>query len=58
MLHEAGEQDLSGAQFTTPPDYVGGYHIGLVEFCMSQKPIWFHRVMVRLVLGWEWKDSD
>ena len=43
----------------TPAKYVGGYRFGgtyFTQFNMSEKPCWFHRKMVKLVLGWEWVD--
>jgi hypothetical protein len=40
----------------TPP--VGGYRIGGgVQFNLTKKPCWLHRMGVRLVLGWEWVDA-
>ena len=57
MLHEVKPGKAGEHQFKPSPDFVGGYHIGLIEFCMTVKPSWFHRYMVRLVLGWEWKDA-
>ena len=40
----------------TPP--VGGYRIGgCVQFNLTKKPCWLHRLGVRLVLGWEWVDA-
>lgn len=44
--------------FATLPKYVGGYH--LVDFVVNlqKKPCWLHRTMMRLCLGWEWKDFD
>ena len=40
-----------------PPIYVGGYDIGGVRFMLTRRPSWWHRLMVRLVLGWEWHDE-
>jgi hypothetical protein len=45
------------------PKYVGGYRIGgngayYTQFNLTRKPIWLHRVMVRLLLGWEWIDGE
>jgi hypothetical protein len=43
------------------PKYVGGYRIGgdayYTQFMLVRKPIWLHRVMARLLLGWKWIDS-
>ena len=65
MLHEVPSDPLT--IMNTPP-HVGGYHIGCqqlddgatwtaLEIRMSVKPIWFHRYMVRVLLGWEWRDD-
>lgn len=44
------------------PKYAGGYRIGgnsyYTQFNLTRKPIWLHRVMVRLLLGWEWIDAE
>jgi hypothetical protein len=42
------------------PKYVGYYRIGGDHgLCISmvKKPIWFHRTMMKLCLGWEWTDG-
>ena len=42
------------------PTYVGRYEIGKdtgTWFSLLKKPNWFHRTMVRLILGWIWKDN-
>ena len=42
------------------PTYVGSYEIGKdtgTWFSLLKKPNWFHRTMVRLILGWVWKDN-
>jgi hypothetical protein len=50
-------------QFYTPPPTVGGYRmgdhtmLGSVTFTLPTKPHWFHRMAVRLVLGWKWVDA-
>ncbi len=50
-------------QFYTPPPAVGGYRmgdhtmVGSVTFSLPTKPHWFHRMAVRLVLGWKWVDA-
>jgi hypothetical protein len=46
-------------RFYEPPKYVGGYRLGgdtTTQFNVTKKPFWFHRTMVKLVLGWEWVD--
>ncbi len=44
-----------------PPPPVGGYRLGeapdYVQFNLTKKPSWLHRMGVRLVLGWEWVDA-
>lgn len=43
---------------------IGGYRIhpssdnGNVIFSVPRKPNWFNRMMVKLILGWEWVDSE
>ena len=40
--------------------YAGGYWIGGsigFQVNLKEKPIWLHRTMMRLCLGWEWKDA-
>lgn len=27
---------------------------GNLHFCVEEKPSWFHRKMMKLLLGWEW----
>ena len=42
------------------PTFVGRYEIGKdtgTWFSLLKKPNWFHRTMVRLILGWVWKDN-
>jgi len=42
------------------PTYVGMYEVGKDSgtwFSLLKKPNWFHRTMVRLILGWVWKDK-
>ena len=39
---------------------VGGYWMGgpmSIGFMLHQRPSWWHRKMVRLFLGWEWRDQ-
>lgn len=37
---------------------VGAYWIGDgIGFHMLTRPSWFHRLMMRLLLGWVWKDN-
>lgn len=40
------------------PEYIGGYDITPNFTVMLQtKPMWLHRYMTRILLGWKWKDS-
>jgi hypothetical protein len=39
------------------PKYAGGYCIGELQINLKEKPIWLHRTMMRLCLGWEWRDA-
>jgi len=39
------------------PKYVGGYQMGDFRFNLTTKPAWWHRLGVRLVLGWKWVDA-
>ena len=40
------------------PEYVGGYDITPNFTVMLQtKPMWLHRYMTRILLGWKWKDT-
>jgi hypothetical protein len=46
--------------FNILPKYVGYYRIGGNHgLCISftKKPIWLHRTMMKLCLGWEWADG-
>ena len=41
--------------------YAGCYRIGNEGtgtcFYLKEKPCWFHRKMMKLCLGWEWRDN-
>jgi hypothetical protein len=53
------EQPPSMRIFTIP-NYAGMYCLGGKNgFCISfeKKPNWFHRTMMKVCLGWEWKDK-
>lgn len=28
-----------------------------VKFAIGKKPLWFHRLMMRVCFGWYWEDS-
>ena len=40
-----------------PPPVVGSYELRGVGFYLTVKPCWFHRLMVRWILGWKWRDA-
>lgn len=45
--------------FAVLPKPVGAWQIGgSVYYQMTKKPIWLHRVMSRVLLGWEWIDGE
>ena len=39
------------------PTHAGGYRMGEIIFSLTKKPLWIHRMGVRLVLGWKWVDA-
>jgi hypothetical protein len=50
----------SSYAFVEIPPKVGQYRIGGnhgLSIAFSKKPIWFHRKMMALCLGWEWIDN-
>jgi hypothetical protein len=53
-------QNNTSMRIFTIPNYVGAYCLGGKNgFCISfeKKPNWFHRTMMKVCLGWEWKDK-
>ena len=52
---------MSELKFVEPPKRVGGYRMGgepgYIQFNLTAKPSWLHRIGVRLVLGWVWVDE-
>jgi hypothetical protein len=68
-MNESGNNviDFSGNYYSTKeytvhalPKYVGYYQIGGdygLRVSFTKKPIWFHRTMMKLCLGWEWTDG-
>lgn len=44
------------------PKHVGGFRIGNTvgysQINLLTKPIWFHRKMMKLCLGWEWVNNE
>jgi hypothetical protein len=49
--------DTEMLKMLTSPKYVGGYRMGEITFNLTKKPLWIHRMGVRLVLGWKWVDA-
>ena len=52
--------ESTSSSFYNPYKYVGTYELGKdsgTYFSLLKKPNWFHRTMVRLILGWVWKDN-
>jgi hypothetical protein len=48
-------------KFGILPKYVGSYRIGEnygLSISFEKKPNWFHRKMMKLCLGWEWRDGS
>lgn len=46
--------------FIQNPNYVGYYALGstyTLRVMFEKKPIWFHRKMMQLCLGWRWVDE-
>ena len=40
--------------------FIGGYQIGgpnALTISFAKRPRWFHRVMMKLCLGWKWVDK-
>ena len=66
-MSESGPIDFSGNYYSNKeytfhalPKYVGYYRIGGdygLRVSFTKKPIWFHRTMMKLCLGWEWTDG-
>ena len=43
-----------------PKQCVGGYYLGGrlgLGIMFPKKPIWIHRFLMKLLLGWEWIDD-
>jgi hypothetical protein len=60
-LRVSSDNTLRGSDLGTPPKFVGEYQIGdygglLIRF--KKKPIWLHRFMTKLLLGFVWKDLE
>lgn len=51
--------DADKYKFYQPPPVVGHWALSpnfLIG--MTKKPNWFHRKMITLVFGWEWRDGS
>jgi hypothetical protein len=52
---------MTDFKFHEQPTRVGGYRMGedpgYIQFNLTKKPNWFHRLGVRIVLGWVWIDG-
>jgi hypothetical protein len=54
-------QNNASMRIFTVHNYIGMYCLGGKNgFCISfeKKPNWFHRTMMKVCLGWEWKDKS
>ena len=51
------EQSSKIFLMATPPTSVGGYRVGEIIFNLTKKPLWIHRMGVRLVMVWKWEDA-
>jgi hypothetical protein len=54
--------ELAGFKMHTPYPLkpAGGYRMSGpygITFNLNKKPLWIHRMGVRLVLGWKWVDA-
>jgi hypothetical protein len=61
VLNYTGEYAVTKAPVSmqTKPDYAGHWEVCGKHFQIHRetKPNWFHRVMNRLLINWEWKDK-
>ena len=44
------------SNFQLPKPSIGSYDIGGSRISLTKKPNKFHRLMVKIFLGWTWKD--
>ncbi len=50
--------DVEKYKFYQPPNVVGYWALSSnFLISVSSKPNWFHRKMITLVFGWEWRDK-
>jgi hypothetical protein len=47
---------MSEYKLQGPPQYVGKWRIACSDLYLStvRKPNWFHRLMMRVLIGWTW----
>ena len=60
ITQEAAEQSskserLKSTSFQLPKP-IGSYDLGGLSFSLTKKPNKFNRLMVKIFLGWTWKD--
>lgn len=54
----ASDTTKASFQIYNQPEWVGGYDITPnFKVMLATKPMWLHRYMTRVLLGWKWKDS-
>ena len=62
LLESIKKREVMTNQYSliTTIKYVGGYQLGGVgglRINFKTKPLWFHRMMMKLCLGWTWVDT-
>ena len=60
ITQEAAEQAAKSVRVKSTnfqlPKLIGSYDIGGSRINLTKKPNKFHRLMVKIFLGWTWKD--
>ena len=60
ITQEAAEQSSKSVRVKSIncqlPKVVGSYDLGGARFGLTKKPNKFNRLMVKIFLGWTWKD--
>lgn len=60
ITQEAAEQSSKSVRVKSInfqlPKVVGSYDLGGARFGLTKKPNKFNRLMVKIFLGWSWKD--
>jgi len=60
ITQEAAEQSSKSVRLKSTkfqlPKVVGSYDLGGARFGLTKKPNKFNRLMVKIFLGWTWKD--